>query len=226
MEINQQELINSFGSSPGDDLVVKLMGQLAKVDGFVSLFGSYSSDTNEQRWADYERFDWSIRQLPTICVFEGDDENKESDNAFLNGNIKINIFLPPKLRRNAIRRFEVSLKGIFQNFFASEYATKMLDELFHITRSEKVYGLNELGRIITWHPNTEGIIETESVPVVHLTVNYKIDLRSWYRALEYMGRTKENPFSNTLDDLQLITGTHEGYNSDVKVEDRIPCSNP
>jgi hypothetical protein len=35
---------------------------------------------------------------------------------------------------------------------------------------------------------------------------YRIDLRAWNRALEFMGRTKEEPFDITLEDLKIIGG--------------------
>jgi hypothetical protein len=209
-QIRQEDIDKEFLTGPGEDLVSKLLLQMSKVPGFIKIFGTYKRQSEvkntEQRWADYQRFDWSLRQLPAICVFESQSENKESDQAFLNGVISIQVFWPANFRRPDSRRVESAMKGAFENFFNSKLVFSMLDELYWIQREEKVYGLNQLGKTLTWTPNVEGIVEDQQVPVTIIDVQYRIDLRAWNRALEFMGRTKEEPFDITLEDLKIIGG--------------------
>lgn len=236
-QIKQPKLDALFLTGPGEELVPKTLMQMAKIPGFISLFGPYKAPTGkpsdeQQRWADYNRFDWSIRQLPAINVFEGQTESKDSDQAFLRGTISFQIYWPPNFRRPDSRRVEAAFKGVLENFFASKYVQTMLDELYYIERDEKVYGLNEYGKTLSWTPNTEGLIESQAVPVTIVDVNYRIDLRAWYRALEFMNRTKDEPFKENLADLTQIKGEYDGViNQDpeqieVVLEDQITVQNP
>lgn len=219
--IKAEDLEKAFLSGPGSDLVPKLIAQMSSIKQFKALFGPYDPKKQDQRWSDYQRFDWSVRQLPAMNVFESGSENKDSDNAFLRGSIQIQIFWPPNMRRSDLTRVPASFKAIVENFFSSQYCQSMLDELYYIQRPEKVFGLNELGKTLTWSPNVEGLVENEAVPVTILDISYRIDLRSWYRAMEFMGRTKANPFEVTLDDLSVVGGEYDGVpakdGSDVKV---------
>lgn len=231
-QIKNTDIEKALLSGPGSDLIPKMIMQMAKIKGFTGLFGPFKGfdgkgDT-EQRWADYQRYDWSIRQLPAICAFESQTESKESDNAFLNGTITIQIYWPPNFRRPDARRVEVAFKGAMENFFASKYTQTMLDELYWIERPEKVYGLNQLGKELTWTPNVESIVEDQLVPVTILDVRYRIDLRAWYRALEHMNRTREEPFLETLADLIEIGGpdldsVYQGTDNE-EIEIEIPDS--
>lgn len=236
--VKKSDIDGDFLSSPGEDLVPKLLMQLASVPGMVKLFGPYTPlpDGNgaksAQRWADYERKDWSMRQLPAINVFEALIENKTSDNAWLNGTVQIQIFWPASFRRSDFTRVPAAMKGVLQNFFASKYVTDMLDELYSAIRPMKVNALNELGKTIDWTPNAEGLVGSELVPVTVMNANYRIDLRAWYRTLEFQGRTKEDPFEDTLLDLSIIAGDFNGVTTDnatpvsVTVSDEIDVSNP
>ena len=228
----------AFLSSPGDDLIGKLCLQMSKVDSFVSLFGPYLSDptgaknSDNQRWADYPRMDWSIRQLPAINIFENQQETKESDNAYLNGSITLQVYWPPNFRRSDLGRIPAAFKGVVENFFSSAYTMSMLDELYYVDRPEKVFGLNQIGKTLTWSPNSEGVIDSEMVPVTIIDVNYRIDLRAWYRALEFMARTKGEPFKATLDDLSTLDFSFDGVDNLeanpvwVSIESRLTVSNP
>ena len=225
-----KEINDHLLTGPGEDLVPKLLMQLSSINGFKKLFGEYEPKREDNRWADYQRSDWSIRMLPAINIFEAQTESKESDQAFMTGTIQIQTYWPPAFRRSESRRVELAFKGALENFFESQYAIDMIDELDWHIRPIKVWALNEIGRTLTWSPNVETIIGTEMCPVTMLNVTYKIDLRAWYRALEFMGRTKENPFENTLNNLQSIGGDYQGLDADKNVGIDIPdqwnVSNP
>lgn len=244
--VKQKQLDDIFLSTPGEDIVAKTIMQLQKVQGnkdkngkvtypFQMLFGPYTPE-KPCRWADYQRFDWSTRMLPAINIFEGQVLEKQSDNAYLTGNISFQVYWPGSARRSDLMRLQNAFSGILTNFFNSDYVKAMLDELYYIQRDAKVYGLNEYGKLSTWTPNTEGVTEEgELVPVTVVDVKYRIDLRSWYRALEFQNRTKEEPFRETLDDLSVIGGEYDGVTKKkdvvdadtiVKVEDEFEVSNP
>lgn len=242
-QIKQADIDKAFGIGPSEFLVAKTLDQLGSIKAFTDLFGPYTAPTgspsdDQQRWADYQRFDWTIRQLPAINVFESaTPESKDSDQAFLRGNISFQIFWPANFKRSDSRRVEVAFKGALQNFFSSKYVRDMLDELYYIQRPMKVHGLNEYGKTMTWTPNTNAIVENEIVPVTIIDANYRIDLRSWYRALEFMDRTKDNPFEATLDNLGGIggatTGVDSGYDgkndagdTEINVPVKIDVTNP
>lgn len=215
--ITQKSLDASFLTGPGEDLVPKLLLQLSSVPQMKELFGPYIADTtgnktsDQQRWADYNRMDWSIRQLPAINVFEAATENRDSDQAFLRGTVQIQVYWPPNFRRGDLARVPAAFRGILNNFFSSHYTRLMFDEIYWHQRPMKVNGLNELGKMLTWSPNVEGLVEAEMVPVTILDVQYRIDLRSWYRALEFQTRTKKDPFvAEQIGPLTEIDITYAG----------------
>lgn len=250
--IRQADIDKNFLTGPGEDLVAKLLLQLSRAEGvdangtiiypFTLLFGPYKKnsklekDSDQQRWADYQRQDWTIRMLPAINIFESQTENKTSDQAWLTGTVQIQVFWPPSFRRSDLSRVPAAFKGAIQNFFNSKYAADMLDELYFNDRDSKVYGLNQLGAQINWSPNVEGVLDSEAVPVTILDVSYRIDLRAWNRAMEYMGREKEDPFKDLLSELTSIAGlSPNGYLGvvdpnaeivEVVVEQNITVSNP
>lgn len=234
--INQTSLDASFLTGPGEDLVAKTLLQLSSVPQFVKLFGPYKSDasgnknSDQQRWADYQRMDWSLRQLPAINVFEAQDLNRDSDQAFLRGTVQIQAYWPANMRRGDLARVPATFSAILENFFSSDYVAKMLDPHFTIERPMKVFGLNEYGKTLNWSPNVEGLVETELVPVTILNVQYRIDLRAWYRQIDFTTRTKANPFvANQIGQLTEIDLSYNGIdpnpdvtnNPQIVIEDEI-----
>lgn len=226
-----------FLSSPGDDLINKMFYQMTKIDGFKQLFGEFKNtagfkNTDKQRWADYQRMDWSTRELPAINSFNVQNESKEAENGFLSGTIQIQVFWPANFRRSDLTQIPISFKGSLISFFSSKLCSDMLDELYHVKRIEKVFGLNEFGKSLVWSPLVEGLVADELVPVTILEVPYKIDLRAWKRALEYMGRTNENPFAVTLKDLTGFDSVYQGIHNDkadpidVDIKQEIKLTNP
>lgn len=249
-QIQESDITKAFLTGPGQYLVKQTLLQLSGVElangtkPFCTVFGPYAvkatkgakgSDApidQQQRWADYPRMDWSIRQLPAISIFEEAPEDKSSDNAWLNGSISMQIVWPPSFRRSDLSRVPAAFKGAIQNFFASQYVADMLDEHASIERPMKVPGLNEFGKVMSWQPNVEGIVEGQMVPVTILSIKYRIDLRSWYRFLEFDARTKGDPFERTLSDLVEIFGEYDGVlNNDASqiknvLTDQITVSSP
>lgn len=217
--IDLSTLDDLFLSVPGGDLVDKLIMQLQKVPQMAKLFGP-AGDSGS--WANYNRFDWPVRQLPAINIFEAGAESKTSDSGYLNGVVQIQVYWPSDFRRADLARVPAFFKGVLENFLSSQYTSTMLDELYFIERPEKVYGLNELGKTLTWSPNVEGLTDDALVSMTIVDVTYRIDLRSWERALEYMNRTMADPFETTLSDLDTISGEIDGVNDDNLVIIEVP----
>ena len=238
MELKESDLINSFIDAPGQFLVRTLIQQMGQVPGFVNLFGVPKFGPAELgyrleqsgKWADYGRQDWSIRQLPAIAIFEAEAEDKMSRNSYVNGTLQIQVCWPASFRRSDLSRIPTAFKGALMNFFESALVTTMLDEIYWIQRPQKVPGLNELGKVMNWSPNTEGLVENDFVPVTLVSVKYRLDLRSWYRYLHFDDRTIAQPFDRTLADLTQIGGEYDGVPAedatDVQVilPDQIPVS--
>ena len=201
-QIRQEDVSKDFISGPGEVLIPALITALAQVKPFSDLFGPFTQvkDPNS-RWASYPRFDWSLRQLPVINVYEKEPEEKTSSNAWLNGSIGMQVFWPASFRRSDLSRIPRTFSAGLLNFLESDAAYALFSQ---------VPGLNELGRFMTWTPNVEGLVETELVPVTLCDVKYRVDLRAWYRFLELDGRTKAQPFDRTLTDLQVVGGEFDG----------------
>lgn len=225
--VKEADILKAFLDSPGEFIVANTLLQLSKVPQYVELFGKYTplydADKHRvgvndlQRWTDYQRTDWSMRQLPAISVFESNNESKQSSNGWLTGNISIQVYWPASQRRSDWSRVHEAFKGTILNFFESALVRDMLDEHFSIKREEKVAGLNEYGKEITWTPNVEGLVENQFVPVTVIDIRYRVDLRAWYRFLEEDYRTKDQPFERTLADLVELRGEILGtINKDVE----------
>jgi hypothetical protein len=220
-----------FLEGAGQYLVPRLIAQLAKVAPFATLFGPFVGiDSPKQRWADYQRMDWSMRQLPAINVFEGEQESKQSDNGWDTGTIKIQVYWPASFRRSDLARIPKAFHSAILAFFTSDLAFALLDSRANKDASIIVPGLNELGKEIVDQKNMEGIVESELVPVTMLDVRFRIDLRAFYRFLESTNRTIGQPFEATLADLVEVKGEYDGVTDpaaeDVQaiVEDDIPIT--
>jgi hypothetical protein len=231
--IKESTIDGIFLSSPGEQIVANTLLQMgSKTAKFVDLFGAYQQGSQQQRWANYSRFDWSIRQLPVINVYESETQDKTSSNAWINGTIAFMVLWPPNQRRSDLARVQMSFQGALLNFFESQLVVDMLDEIYFHERAAKVPGLNEYGKMLTWTPNVEGFVEDEQVPVTLINARYRLDLRAWYRSLEFQGRTKLNPTETTLSPLTNIDGDYagvpnnEGTNVQVEIEDNIIVANP
>lgn len=227
IQLRISDLEQDFPHTPGQLLVKRLLEQMAKQPQFKKLFGKYVSQSAEnQRWASYPRFDWSLRELPGICVYEKETEEKTSRNGWLIGKLGIQVFWPAAFRRAELSRIPNIFKGALQSFFESDLCDVLLDPHFGLNDTTKVPGLNEFGKEISWTPNVEGIVEGEAVPVMIVDIKYRIDLRAWHRFLEYHNITIEKPFEGTLDDLKVIGGEYDGVTDDpsnvqIKVYDEI-----
>lgn len=189
----------------------RLLETIASIPQFKTLFGPFKTfDDANQRWACYARFDWSLAQLPAINVYEADPEQKTSDNAWLDGSVRIMVFWPALMRRPDLQQIPVLFKGALQNFFGSRYTDALLDPYPTLNLATKVPALNRLGMEMTWSPQVEGNVAGETVPVTILDVKYRIDLRRWQDYLESQDRTQADPFTVSLENWTRLQGEYDG----------------
>lgn len=210
-QINRKAFDELFLEGPSMRLVPALLTQLAKVPQMAGLFGPYKGiGVAEQRWSDYQRFDWSLRQLPALSIFESDQETKQAENGYMPGSLRMMIFWPASFKRSDLTRIPKAFHSAMVNFFGSDLAFQLLDSKANADRTVVVPGLNEIGKEITDSKNVEGMIESELVPVTMIDIRFRIDLRQYYRFLEEDGRTRGQPFERTLADLKEIFGEYDG----------------
>lgn len=220
IQLRRKEVVAQFDPSPGQTLVKRTLEAIAAIQCFQDLFGKLKGfDQAEQRYACYEKFDWSLRALPAVCLFESEPEIKQSDSAFVDGALRMMVFWPASFRRSDKQQIPVAFKGAMQNFFASQFAAALLDPCPGVNTATKVPGLNKLGSELTWQPQVEGNIGNEAVPVTVLDVKYRIDLRRWYQFLEEQGYTQADPFTKTAFSLDRIEGEYDGVTAETPLGD-------
>jgi hypothetical protein len=213
-QIDRKDFDALFLEGPSQFLVPRMLAQLSKVSQLTGLFGPYKGiGSSEQRWADYQKFDWSIRQLPAIQLFESDTETKEAENGFMNGSVRLMVLWPASFRRSDLSRIPKAFHSAMINFFGSDLAFQLLDSKANTDRTVVVPGLNEIGKEISEAKNVEGVVESELVPVTMIDIRFRIDLRQFYRFLEDDYRTKDMPFEKTLSDLTKVVGEYDGVPS-------------
>ncbi len=192
-------------------LVKRLMEEMGKIEFFQKTFGPMREwDRADQRWACYERGDWSMRQMPAIMVFDYGGESQTSLNGWLTGTIRIVALWPAQLRRHDWAEVPKIFKGMVQHFFHSKYCGALLDRIPGENLETKVGGLNELGKEISWIPNMAGMVAEERVPATILDIKYRIDLRRFYDYLEDLGYSQEEPFKQTVFPLEYVGATLQG----------------
>lgn len=148
----------------------------------------------------YKRMDFSIRELPGIRIYN-QQATKNSDHAFITGDILVDCIFPASLRRDELQRVQDAISGaLWQQFRRPAF--------FFSTRA-LVPGLNELGRVLLVDKSlgyvwSSAESEDEVVPMTQFTINFKLDLAIWDDYLTAQCRTTEDPFERTLKELESI----------------------
>jgi hypothetical protein len=179
--------INPFIDGPTEALIKATAASIASVPQFKKIFGD-SIDT-------YERTDYSLRQLPALRVYNHDYE-KIHESHYIIGEVMMDIVWPASLRREEQQRFQDILSAaLLQQLRRPQYFADLV---------EKVPGLNEHGKHFKVNKALGMSWEDGYVPITEITANFRIDLKVWDTYLESTGRTKEDPFTVTLKDLELM----------------------
>lgn len=182
---------NLFLTQPGEFLIREMAAYLRQSKFWAPLFGEYIDD--------YERMDYSIRNLPVMRIYE-EKNRRDFESWYVNGDIKIDIIWPPSIRRPQTQQLPKTIAGAMLQ--------QLSREEFFLAIGEKVPGLNELGKVVTTDM-TMGFTygADDIVPLTQITANYRINLQDWQEYLETDFRTKDDPFERTLGDLRSIATT-------------------
>jgi hypothetical protein len=179
-------------------LVGAIKDQLKLVPQFLSLFGDAIDS--------YKRNDYAVRHFPAIRIYN-ETYIKEFDSWFINGDIMIDVILPPALRRNLIQDVQDTISSaLLQQFRRATFFANV---------GLVVPGLNDLGKTFSVSKNLEFVYNSEYCPALQMTVNFRIDIRAWDDYLESQYLTKDDPFEATLGDLELIAATIKGLEDDL-----------
>ena len=201
-----------FLTGPTEFLVSRIAEQLALIPQFKKVF--------KDRIDPYRRMDYPIRGLPALRIYN-DDYTKQFDSWFIEGDLTLDVIWPANLRRAEQQQFQDTLTAaLLQQFRRPSFMSAV---------EESVPGLNELGKTFTVDKSLGFEWQDGTVPLTQITVNFRLDLRQWDEFLEQDGRTKEDPFERTLEDLERLFGTIPGLDdadavqietgADLKLED-------
>lgn len=201
-EINPDQ--NLFYSGPAEFLVSTIAKELEKVTQFKALFDT-SIDC-------YKRMDYSVRELPAIRLYVL-RYTKEFDSWFINGDVTADIIFPASLRRDELQQFQSTISSaIIQQFRRTSFFNAV---------TAAVPGLNELGKRVDADMTLGFEWQDEVVPLTQITLNFRIDLRAWDEHLTQTNRTKEDPFCETIVDLDRIVATICALKDDKTLETEV-----
>ncbi len=185
-------------------LVGAIKTQLLLVPQFVGLFG--------EEIDSYKRNDYGVRAFPALRIYN-ETYVKEFDSWFIVGDITMDVILPPATRRNLIQDYQdVISSALLQQFRRPSFFSAV---------GLTVPGLNELGKTFSVNKNLEFVYEKEYCPALQITANFKIDIRAWDDYLESQYLTKDDPFLETLYDLELIAAEIKGKEDDLTTNNVI-----
>lgn len=174
---------------PGDRIVETLVDELKAEPVMRLIFG----DNIEP----YRRMDFGARQFPALRVYNETGE-KTAETWYLNGDIKIDICLPPSLRRAQNQQFPDLLTSALLALFRAQ-------PFFDRVRAQ-IPGLNQLGWNFRYDKGLAFVpAEGDPVPLTQITINFRVLLNEWDAYLETDDRTPQQPFERTLEDLRIIT---------------------
>lgn len=157
---------------------------------------------------DYDKEDFSIRELPGLRVYNF-QTTKEHESHYITGDLKLDVVLPPTLRRTQTQDIPSKIAmALLQQFRRPNFFESM---------RKSVPGLNELGKVFSVnkelvYQNTQ---QEDECPVIQITLNFRIDQKQWDEYLEEQGRTKDDPFDVTVEDLKSICTVIQGIREHV-----------
>lgn len=202
--IEQIVTANPFINGPGDYLCQKIIEELRKEPKWVQMFGD-NMDA-------YERFDYSMRALPALRVFN-QIYRKETESHYIVGDVHIDVILPPFLRRNELQ--------VVQDLFSSALVQQFRRiQFFHALRLA-VPSLNELGKSYDVDKTLGMQFDEEILPITRMTANFRLDLKAWDDYLTSDNRTKEDPFTRTLGVLKRIVTVIQANNDVPEVVEEV-----
>lgn len=198
--------LSIYINGPGEFLVKKCVQELRLVKEWAAIFG-ITEDDPDGFIDSYQRMDYPMRALPALRVYSTSYE-RQFESWFVEGDIIMDLIWPPELRREDQQQVQDTVSAaLLQQFRRTP---------FFNTISEKVPGLNELGKRFIVDKSKGFEWQDDIVPLTQIRVNFKIDLRQWDLYLEATDRTLEDPFEYTLKNLERIVTVIQGMRDDNK----------
>jgi len=200
----KEEFETLFLTGPAEFLCLSIAEQLRIDPVWSVLFGGGDFIDG------YKRMDYSMRALPAIRIYN-DNFKKDFESWFINGYIKIDLIFPANIRRKETQQIPDTIcAALLQQFRRQSFFNAI---------SARVPGLNELGKVVDcdkalafeWQ-------EDMLVPLIQCMVNFKLDLRAWDDYMESDYRTKDEPFSRPLGDLESLFTTIQALRDDGSEE--------
>lgn len=198
--------LSIYINGPAEFLVRKVVEELRATPQWAAIFGINEDDP--QGFIDpYPRQDYPIRALPALRIYNHNYE-KQFESWFIEGDLICDIIWPADLRREDQQQVQDTIgAALLQQFRRTTF--------FNIV-SEKVPGLNELGKRFLVDKSKGFEWQDEIVPLTQIRVNFRIDLRQWDLYLEANDRTIDDPFEYTLKNLERIVTVIQGMRDDNK----------
>lgn len=200
-----------FISGPGELLCHHTARLLLEVPEWKAFFGECIDG--------YYRQDYSIRSLPALR-FYSDRYEMETQSWWLDGNVTMDMLLPPSLRREDLQKVaDVAVAALLQQFRRPDF--------FGALRGV-VPGLNYYGKGFkadknkAWQPESQ---ETQLIPMADVQLSFRVDMREWDAFLESDDRTVNDPFRRTLKTLAsiatIIRAGEPPQNVDIPIEQQV-----
>lgn len=197
----------NFYDGPGEFLCRQVVDALKADTTWAKIFGEYVDP--------YLREDYSQRALPALRIYS-EGSRKEYESWFIEGDLKADIILPASIRRPETQQIPDTLcAALLQQFRRPEFFNALC---------ELTPGLNELGKRFSTDKTLGFKFEETVVPLIQITVNFKIDLREWDQYLEETNRTKDSPFEEVLGDLTSIASVLQGLRDSQDKEVELPST--
>jgi hypothetical protein len=190
-----------FLTGPAEFLCDQVAKALAADPVWRAVFGEYVDA--------YKRMDYPLRALPALRIYNNEFA-KNTESWFMEGDLTLDLIFPASVRRRELQQLPDSVTSAMVQQFRRP--------TFFLGLCGVVPGLNELGKSV--HANKALAFEwgEDLVPLTQVSVNFRIDLRAWDDYLESDYRTKDQPFTRTLGDLQQIVTTIQALRDDDSVD--------
>ncbi len=191
-----------FLTGPGEFLCREICRKLLASPVWPAIFGEFIDP--------YKRMDYGMRNLPAIRLYTN-GYRKDYESWFVNGNVTLDLIFPANIRRVETMQIPASIcAALLQEFRRPTFFSELM---------EVVPGLNELGKTMDVDNSLAFDFGGEDLaPLTQVLVNFKLDLRDWDSYLESDDRTKDEPFTRPLGDLEQIVTTIQALRDDGDVD--------
>lgn len=194
-----------FLDGPSEFLVAATAAKVGAIDQWAAIFGEFIDG--------YRRQDYPERSLPALRIYN-ELYTKQFESWFIEGDLKVDVIWPASIRRPETQQFPDTIAAALLQQFRS---TKFFNAV-----SALVPGLNELGKTFSVDKTLGFEWNEKVVPLTQITVNFRIDLRQWDLYLEASLRTKDDPFEETLGNLNRIAGQIQALRDTLEKELNVP----